>query len=109
MKVLWLASLLFGALALTACAPVVHSGCDSDGDCPERCQTGRAFPQGLCTRTCGSNADCPADSWCVEVENTKLCLQACSSMDQCRDFGSGYICKDKRDADGEQQLVCLGD
>jgi hypothetical protein len=30
-------------------------------------------------------------------------------MDQCRDFGSSYLCKDKRDVDGEPQLVCLGD
>ncbi|MFH1811364.1 MAG: hypothetical protein ABIJ09_21670 [Pseudomonadota bacterium] len=109
MRAMLVLGLATAVLTWTACAPVVHAGCDSDADCESRCETGRgAFPGGLCTRTCNKTEDCPADAHCIDIEGG-LCLIACSSMDQCRDFGSGYLCKDKKDVHGQPQLVCLGD
>ncbi|MBN2358124.1 MAG: hypothetical protein JXR83_01640 [Deltaproteobacteria bacterium] len=97
------------ALALAGCEPIVHAGCSSDSDCAKRCVTGdRELPGGLCTQTCSHNEDCPGGTFCIDKLGG-ICALACSSMQECRDFHSGYLCKDKKDIEGSPQLVCLGD
>jgi len=97
------------SLALASCAPTVQAGCSSDEDCAKRCVSGdRELPGGLCTLSCDRNDDCPGGTFCVDKLGG-ICLVACSSMQECADFHSGYICKDKKDVEGKPQLVCLGD
>jgi hypothetical protein len=104
---LWLIAALLATLA--GCSPVVHADCSSDDDCAKRCVTGdRELPGGLCTLSCDHNDDCPSGTYCIDKLGG-ICLVACSGMQECDDFHSGYLCKDKKDIEGKPQLVCLGD
>lgn len=69
---------------------LIGGACGRDGDCYERCERGKDFPDGTCTVDCRDDGDCPDGTVCVEKAGG-ICILACDVAADCRDR---YACKD---------------
>lgn len=90
---------------------LVGGPCMAAGDCDFLlCQTGDAFPGGLCTLSCGTDNDCPSGSSCAGLITGWVCLVDCATTEDCREQ---WTCQTvTRPSSGEEEpgtfLGCLG-
>lgn len=103
MKKIWLLVFLFAGCGDDA--EVVGGSCRNQGDCQERCLSGKDYPGGMCSVSCRDSRDCPSDTVCSKKDGG-VCMALCSYDDDCR---RDYECKDKglKGEPGEA-LMCVG-
>ncbi len=101
-------------LPLTLCLALGCGGdfgdhCNDDGDCPDKCQTGGGFPEGICTKECNNNAGCPA-GWSCITKSSGICMKNCTDTSKCSDeFGSQWVCDaEALQEGGGSANVCIG-
>lgn len=92
------------------CGGDLGDHCSNDGDCPDKCQTGGGFPDGICTVECSDNTGCP-DGWSCITKSSGICMKDCASTAECTgEFGSQWVCDTETLQDGGgNAIVCIGE
>jgi hypothetical protein len=99
-RILVLSAVLAGFSLLSSCgdegrppgmagndSTLVGGPCMNNDDCDERlCESGAAFPGGVCTISCGESNNCPSGSSCAELADEGwICLVDCTTGADCRE------------------------
>ncbi|MBC8423216.1 hypothetical protein H8E07_03755 [bacterium] len=89
--------------------PAIGDHCATNTDCPDKCQTGGGFPNGICTKACGADATCPSGWHCIS-KSSGICLRACTASSECAaTFGDSWVCDDEALQEGSGDVkVCIG-
>ena len=101
-------------LVLTVCLAIgcgseVGDHCSDSGECPDKCQTGGGFPDGICTMECMKNSECP-DGWICITKSSGICMKNCTDTSACSsEFGSNWVCDaEALQEGGGSSNVCIG-
>jgi hypothetical protein len=89
-------------------ATVIQGTCQGGEICQlTSCRGGLSWPDGYCTKQCSAtNPTCPTGSTCIDIGNQSAiyrCLKNCTTHQDCRMPGTGYVCQPTRTAN-----VCMG-
>ncbi len=93
----------------TEAEPQMGDHCSVDGDCPDTCQTGGGFPDGICTKHCEATTDCP-DGWKCISKSSGICMRGCTGTEECAGtFGESWVCDDEAlQGESGDATVCIG-
>ncbi len=106
-------SLALCAALATGCSdepePAIGDHCTANADCPDKCQSGGGFPDGICTKACDADSDCPSGWHCIS-KSSGICMLACADTGECTPkFGDGWVCDDEQSQAGKSDVkVCIG-